>query len=86
MSKVTKVYDQENSTAYYFINGIRSEAYSDLTALQELLGEDFQELWLTVDNSRSAHDDEILSRMEAAETDVEFAALVDEYPHLVEGE
>lgn len=83
MSKVVKIYNQEQDTVFYFINGTRSEAFDDRSALEELLGDDFQEYWL-VFGPHTDQDDEFLSSMEAAETSDEFESLIEDHPHLIE--
>lgn len=84
MSSVVKVYNEEDGTYFYFINGSRSDAYDDRSVLDALLGEAFQEFAVVSDRNRTEFDREIISLMEAADSFDEFEELTEKHPHLIE--
>lgn len=84
MSSVVKVYNEDEQTFFYFINGSRSDAYDDRSVLDALLGEAFQEFVVVSERNRSEIDRETISLMEAAESFDEFEEIIEENPHLIE--
>lgn len=85
MPRVVKVNGKGGNPSYYFINGVRSDAWSDFDVLRILLGNELEEYWLSDDMYlEDPRDFEIMARMESAETLDEFQELVEQYPEMVE--
>lgn len=83
MTRVAKVHCDD--TVFYFVDGVRSDAYDDEEVLSELLGNDFEVYWVRGAYSYDNNDqDQLLQRIESSETLEQFKELHDEYPELIE--
>lgn len=77
--RVTKVYT-EGRNPFFFVNGQRSDAYDELGVLEELLGDDFREVWI---EERPESIPVVWRDLKACESVEQFDDLIEEYPDIV---
>ena len=77
--RVTKVYT-EGRQPFFFVNGERSDAYDEIGVLEELLGDDFREVWINDDVDYFSAEWQDLRDCETVE---QFDDLIEENPDLV---
>ena len=77
---VTKVY-QYVKRPFFFVNGQRSDAYDEIGVLEELLGDDFQEIWL---GESPEYASRLLTDLVECDTLEAFEDLIEDFPDVVE--
>jgi hypothetical protein len=78
--RVVKVYE-DGRTPYFFVNGHRSDALTELDVLEELLGEELTEYWL---GEEPMYATDLLTNLRGCDTIEVFEDLIEEYPDIVE--
>jgi hypothetical protein len=80
-ARVAKVYPAQG-TPFYFINGQRSDVYDEIGVLEEILGDNFKEYWVS-DDATSLYAPNLMEDLEGTETIEQLEDLLEEFPDLL---